>query len=1394
MSAFLGNIQNFDSRTQDWQIFSKRVGQFLTLNSITAEDKKRAVLLTHLSDEVYKLLRNLAHPSEVETLSYSRLTELLDGHFTPKRSTFADLAEFYSAVQAEEESVEDWAARLRGLAIHCEFGTALDTLFLHRFVLGLKAGPERNKVFEQEVSKLTFKKALELAQQMACARQARNVAPPSMATPVVIKDEPLYRASTGRAGGSGATGQEYQARRCTVCGLKNHVAEKCRYKNYKCSKCNVKGHLKKVCDSKINRVHNIDMEPAAESEDCSDCKECQVFSMRCVNYDPILLDVIINGSKTLNMELDSGSSTSVIAEKLYKTHFSHLPLNKCNMKMCFYNGHKITPLGCFSVEVTYRNNTEQLVFFVVKDGGPPLLGRDFMTKFKIGFISYNNKINTGNFDDGEVLKLLNSYEDLFKDELGCFNKFEVNLQLKEGVKPKFCKARTLPFALKEHVEAELIRLVDKGILLPVNHSDYATPIVPVRKANGSVRICADYSVTLNNDIYVDKYPLPRIEEVFAKLSGGEQFSKLDCSQAYNQFRLSKESQKLTTINTTKGLFMYTRLVFGLASAPAIFQRAIENLLAGIDGVTVFLDDVCVTGPSKDIHLKRLRTVFQKFQEAGLRLEKSKCAFFQNSVTYLGHVIDKNGLRKCTKKVEAINSAPSPTNITELKRFIGMVNYYRNFVPNASSILSPLHELLRADARWEWAEKQQVAFERIKRELTSDRVLAHYNPNAQLVLTVDASPAGLGAVLTQAGTDGVERPLAFGSRSLTASERNYSQLHKEATAIIFGVKRFHQYLYGRQEPFILKTDHKPLLAIFGKKNGISVMTASRLVRYSIILSAYNYKIQYTSGKENLVADFFSRAPVSTELNESSTGYDDIESIELATVNSLQLDSLPLTYKDIQAATMNDQILRTVSKYIKYGWPRKIRCKNILPYFQCRNDLEMEKGCLFRGHRVVIPQLCRDRLLQELHKTHQGIVKTKSAARSRMWWPGIDKDIEQLIGSCPLCSALRAAPPRAPPSPWPRPAAPWERVHIDYMAIAQKSYLVVVDAYSKWLECLEMSGGITTKHLILKLKFLFCRYGLPKTIVSDNDTKISSHEFLEFCKINGIEYLTSPIYHPCSNGQAENSVKTCKKMLKCLLQNNSCPNKIPEKLQEYLFEYRNTVHCSTGMTPARLMLGRDLRSRLDLIVPPRVSKNSLSEEKNDNVSISKANGRIFNIGQKVWVKCFDNRKPYWSKGVIISKIGNRMYMVHLVDQGVKCRRHVDQLRRYCVDNKNELTDVTCATPNCGVSTSSSSHKSPTCSPRSISVIDGDIDISSSNEEHDSNNSDDEHSGNEFTGEDMTERSIMDGEELEGEEAEQAINTIPSMQPSANQTTAPLSGPPNSSLPYNLRPRNKKINYKD
>ncbi|KAK8768579.1 hypothetical protein V5799_014956 [Amblyomma americanum] len=291
----------------------------------------------------------------------------------------------------------------------------------------------------------------------------------------------------------------------------------------------------------------------------------------------------------------------------------------------------------------------------------------------------------------------------------------------------------------------------------------------------------------------ESYPIPRIEELFAKLSGGVKFTKLDLKDAYQQVQLEPESQELVTINTLKGLFQFTRLPFDVVSAPALLRREMDNLLGDLPHVAVHFDDILVTGRTDEDHWKNVSSVLRRLQEAGLRLKLAKCEFMKETVEYLGHVITSKSLQPSLKNIEAVLSAPKPRDCKTLQSYIGLTNFYRKFIPQLSTVLHQLNNLLSPGTLRPWEPAQEDAFCRSKALLASASTLAHFDPAKVTVLVTDASPYGLGAVLAQREADGMERPIAFASRSLASAERNYCQLGKEALAVVFGVMRFKQYL-------------------------------------------------------------------------------------------------------------------------------------------------------------------------------------------------------------------------------------------------------------------------------------------------------------------------------------------------------------------------------------------------------------------------------------------------------------------------------------------------------------------------------------------------------------------------------------------------------------------------
>ena len=837
------------------------------------------------------------------------------------------------------------------------------------------------------------------------------------------------------------------------------------------------------------------------------------------------------------------------------------------------------------------------------------------------------------------------YPDVFSEELGCLKDVEVKFDVKTDVKPRFCRARNIPYAFRSRVEEQLQAEVKAGILEPVRTSDWACQIVPVVKPDGKIRICGNFKQTANRAINVDKHPVPKVQDMFAQLAGGKVFAKLDLSRAYQQLRVAEEHKHLLTINTHRGLYRYSRLPFGINSAVGIFQREMEKLLSGLSGIFIFLDDILVSGRDEAELQSRLELVLQRFQDAGLRVRPDKCQFMVPRIEYLGHVIDKHGLRTTEAKVRAITRASPPTSTSELKTFLGMVNYYSRFIPSRAQTLRPLFDLLKKDVQWSWGTAQQRAFDECKRLLTSSQLLVHFDPELPLVLTCDASARGIGAVLSHLFPDGSERPIGYASRTLQTAEVKYSQIERESLPIIFGVTAFRDYLYGAH--FELVSDHKPLIKLFGENSGMPDMTSARIKRWALKLSQFTYSIRYKSTGDIPHADGLSRLtpPVVQRYIPPEEG-------DVLLINHLE-DMGILSSNKIGVLTARDATLSKVVQCINRGWPEKPE-NELKPFAVRQTELYMIENCIMWGTRVVIPQAAREAVLDELHSCHFGVVKMKALARASVWWPGVDKNIEELAASCTACRSQSPSPPSDELHPWQYPARAWSRLHIDFAGPRKgKYYMVLCDAFSKWIE-VEVMSSIDARNTIRKLTSIFSRFGLPDVIVSDNAPTFTSSEFQAFLMRNSIQHRTIAPYSPSSNGLAERAVRELKVRLDRV--SDVCAE---EAISKWLFLYRATPHATTGETPGKLLIGYKPITRLDKLkpdIPGKVRRNQekqVESHKRKHVRVRSA----FECGQTVWARQFGAGKSAWCQSVVV-KCSHPLYWVRL-SNGQVHKRHINQL---------------------------------------------------------------------------------------------------------------------------------------
>ncbi|XP_061164934.1 uncharacterized protein K02A2.6-like [Saccostrea echinata] len=1008
----IGKIEQFDDSVESWESYEERLQAFFLANDIDNNHKVPA-LISLIGPKTYTLLKNLIAPAKATDKGIKDLLKALREHLSPKPSVIAERFRFHKRNQRPDESVLSYIAELRNLATHCQFEAALSDTLRDRLVVGLRQETIQKRLLSEK--DLDLEKAINLAVAMeTAARDAAEVQGVKSETVNKISTRPKPRQFNKKPTVRNTNAQSHarptiQKPSCYRCDG-DHPASQCRHTNTVCSFCRKVGHIERACMKKKrdrNKGRNTSLfynEEEFHSEERY--KEgdgepllhiTSTFHMKSHHEPPITVEPIIEG-KVIKMEVDTGTAVSVISKSDYSANFSKVNLEPSSELLRAYSGDMIQPVGKMKVNVKLNSQSANLELLVVPHDGPALLGRDWLGKLQLNW---------------QEIKTLRS-------------------------------TRTVPYSLRTKVEQELDQLQADGIIEPVAHSKWATPIVPAIKKNGNVRLCGDYKVTVNPVMCVDKYPLPKIEDIFATLAGGKNFSKLDLTQAYHHMELDEDSQDLLVINTHKGLFKYKRLPYGIASAPALWQRAIEQVLQNIPSTQVIIDDIIVTGRDDEEHLHNLKLVLDRLQSYGLHVNLQKCEFFQANVSYVGHEIDARGLHKSPDKTEAVRDAQRPENVSQLRSFLGLVNYYHRFIDNLSSVAGPLHELLNKGTKWEW--------------------------------TADASPYGIGSVLSHVFPDGSERPIAFASRTLNQAEKAYSQIDKEALALYWGVRKFNSYLYGHK--FTLVTVHKPLLSIFNPKKSLPVMTAARLQRYAVFLSGYQYDIEFRGTKSHGNADALSRVPLPS-INQPQDEKDPIDLFY-----NRHFDDLPVTCVQIRRETQRDPVLSQVLDYVFRGHFPHDCDEQLKPYYNRREELNVYQGCVTWGNRVIIPDILREKVMTELHSGHIGIVKMKAVARSYVWWPKVDEAIEEVCKACSGCKRVQNTPSAAPVHPWNFPPKAWHRLHIDFAGPFHNAmFLIVVDAYSKWPEIFEMRST-TSNATINTLRTLFARQGIPAEIMDLN----------------------------------------------------------------------------------------------------------------------------------------------------------------------------------------------------------------------------------------------------------------------------------------------------------------------
>jgi len=714
------------------------------------------------------------------------------------------------------------------------------------------------------------------------------------------------------------------------------------------------------------------------------------------------------------------------------------------------------------------------------------------------------------------------------------------------------------------------------------------------------------------------------------------FCVFDLKDGFHQVPLDQESSKLCTFSTPFGTYRYLRAPFGLSVLPEYFHKTTAKFFSDVKGVVVYFDDILCAAESKEELYKTVLEVINVARKNRIQLNKDKIQYFVEKVRFLGQEFDCNGVKPDCERIRAINELEIPKNKTELQRILGTVNYLRPFIPNLAEHCSFFQELLKKDLIFQWTPEHSRRFDKLKETIMKAALLSPFDSDSPITIQADSSNCSLGCSLFQNG-----KPVMFGSRSLTESEKNYAQIEKELLAIVYAFEKFHNFAYGNSN-IEVQTDHAPLLSIFNKP--IHQIKNNRLRRLRLKLFKYSLNVKFVPGNKLYVADLLSRQCTPTKSQEDESMLDVVHSVHEVTVN---LNTVNQYIK----ATDEDEALSKVMQFYQEGWPSKVLPNNheLMHYFSKRNDLTVQDGLVYFNERLIVPPSMRRYTLQTLHETHLGFNKLKLKAQELVYWPGLISDLKTLIDSCATCAKFMRAKLKEPLQPHEVFDVPFYKIAADIAEFDNVSYLVLIDYFSRWIE-VERIRDKKASTIIAALKPIFARFGIPSIFVSDN-VPFNSQEFIDFSKVWKFEVKFTSPHYPRSNGLAEKAVGIVKSMLQKARHEKS-------DFSLYLLNYRSSPVANLRYSPSQLLQSRVLNTKLPII--PSKLKPQIVNDKEVTCKVGQSkqynrtalrNASVFMKGQKVLVRNVFNYQ--WEEGEIVDVLGNRSYLVEV--NGRRLRRN-------------------------------------------------------------------------------------------------------------------------------------------